>query len=73
MAKAIADAIRVSPAEVRRAYETPEQLAPRSTLTGEPLPALMPSTALGWHAGDPTANTYGDPKFPARPAHRHRP
>ena len=52
MAKAIADAIRVSPAEVRRRLRDAEQLAPRSTLTGEPLPALMPSTALGWHAGD---------------------
>ena len=52
MAKAIADAIRVTPAEVRRRLRDAEQLAPRSTLTGEPLPAVMPATAAAWHAGD---------------------
>ncbi|MFN8087556.1 MAG: HNH endonuclease signature motif containing protein [Mycobacterium sp.] len=51
MAKAIADAIRVTPAEVRRRLRDAEQLAPRSTLTGEPLPAVMPATAQAWHTG----------------------
>ncbi|MFN8088076.1 MAG: HNH endonuclease signature motif containing protein [Mycobacterium sp.] len=51
MAKAIADAIRVTPAEVRRRLRDAEQLAPRSTLTGEPLAAVLPATAEAWHAG----------------------
>jgi len=51
MTKAIADAIRVSPAEARRRLKDAEQLAPRSTLTGEPLPAVLPATAQAWHAG----------------------
>ena len=51
MAKGIADAIRVSPAEVRRRLRDAEQLAPRSTLTGEVLPAELPATALGWNTG----------------------
>jgi len=49
--KAIADVIRVSPAEARRRVRDAEQLAPRSTLTGEPLPAELPATSDAWHAG----------------------
>jgi len=52
MAKAIADAIRVTPAEVRRRLRDAQQLAPRTTLIGEALPAVLPATALAWHAGD---------------------
>ena len=29
-----------------------EQLTARTTLTGEPLPALLPATATAWEAGD---------------------
>jgi len=51
MTKAIADAIRVSPAEARRRLRDAEQLAPRTTLTGDPLPPELPATALAWHTG----------------------
>ena len=51
MTKAIADAIRVTPAEARRRLRDAEQLTPRSTLTGEPLPAVLPATAAAWHTG----------------------
>ena len=52
MAKAIADRIRVTPAEVRRRLRDAEQLSPRTTLIGEALPAELPATALAWHSGD---------------------
>ena len=51
MVKVIADAIRVPPAEARRRLRDAEQVAPRSTLTGEPLPAELSATAQVWHAG----------------------
>ena len=52
MTKAIADRIRVSPAEIRRRLRDAEQLTPRTTLIGETLPAELPATASAWHAGD---------------------
>lgn len=44
MTKAIADAIRVSPAEARRRLCDAEQVAPRTALIGESLPAELPAT-----------------------------
>ena len=51
MTKAIADQIRVTPAEARRRLRDAAQLAPRTALSGEPLPAELPATAQAWHAG----------------------
>ena len=51
MVKAIADQIRVTPAEARRRVRDAEQLAPRTALSGEPLPAELAATAQAWHAG----------------------
>ncbi|MFN8090247.1 MAG: HNH endonuclease signature motif containing protein [Mycobacterium sp.] len=52
MTKAIADRIRVTPAEMRRRLRDADQLAPRTTLIGEPLPAELPVTSLAWHSGN---------------------
>ena len=48
---AVADVLRISPREAKRRIRNAEQLAPRTTLTGEPLPSLLPETAQAWHAG----------------------
>ncbi|OYN82983.1 HNH endonuclease signature motif containing protein [Mycolicibacterium sphagni] len=48
---AVADVLRISPREARRRMRDAEQLAPRTTLTGELLPPALPETAKVWHDG----------------------
>ena len=48
---ALADVLRISPREARRRIRDAEQLAPRTTLIGEPLPPVLPDTAKAWHDG----------------------
>ncbi|WP_445169751.1 HNH endonuclease signature motif containing protein [Mycolicibacterium sp. Dal123E01] len=48
---ALADVLRVSPREAKRRIRDAAQLAPRTTLTGEPLPPVLAETAKAWHAG----------------------
>jgi hypothetical protein len=47
----VADLLRISPGEARRRIRHAGQLGPRTTLTGQPLPPELPSTATAWHAG----------------------
>ena len=47
----LADVLRISRAESRRRVRDAEQLKARTTLTGEPLPPLLPATAKAWPAG----------------------
>ncbi|NTY62745.1 HNH endonuclease signature motif containing protein [Mycolicibacterium sphagni] len=47
----LADVLRISRAAAKRRLRDAEQLTPRTTLTGEPLPALLPNTATAWEAG----------------------
>ncbi|WP_179475428.1 DUF222 domain-containing protein, partial [Mycolicibacterium vinylchloridicum] len=47
----LADVLRVSPTEARRRMRDAGQLAPRTTLTGQPLAPVLPETAQAWHAG----------------------
>ncbi|MBB3749796.1 hypothetical protein FHT44_002257 [Mycolicibacterium sp. BK634] len=49
---ALADVLRVSPTEARRRIRNAAQLAPRTTLTGEVLPPVLPETAAAWRAGE---------------------
>ncbi len=49
--KVIADWLRISCAEVRRRIRDAEQLAPRTTITGETLPPELPATAEAWRDG----------------------
>jgi uncharacterized protein DUF222/HNH endonuclease len=49
--KVVADWLRISPAEARRRIRDAEQLASRTTLTGETLPPELPATAQAWRAG----------------------
>jgi hypothetical protein len=49
--KVIADRLRISPAEARRRIRSATALRPRTTLTGQPLPPLLPATATAWHHG----------------------
>jgi hypothetical protein len=48
---ALADVLRVSPREAKRRIRDAGQLAPRTTLTGEPLAPLLPETSEAWHNG----------------------
>ncbi|MDP4960639.1 MAG: HNH endonuclease [Mycobacterium sp.] len=48
---ALSDALRISRAEARRRIRDAAQLAPRSTLIGQPLPPELPATAAAWHRG----------------------
>ena len=48
---ALSDVLRISRTEARRRVRDAAQLAPRRSLTGEPLPALLPATATAWQAG----------------------
>ncbi|HPX38193.1 MAG TPA: HNH endonuclease signature motif containing protein [Mycobacterium sp.] len=48
---ALADVLRISRAEARRRIRDAEQLAPRITLTGQPVPPVLPATAKAWEAG----------------------
>ncbi|WP_179472145.1 HNH endonuclease signature motif containing protein [Mycolicibacterium vinylchloridicum] len=47
----LADVLRVSPTEARRRIRDAGQLAPRTTLTGQPLAPQLPETSKAWHAG----------------------
>jgi hypothetical protein len=47
----LADVLRISPREARRRIRDAEQLAPRTTLTGEPVPPVLPATATAWRDG----------------------
>jgi hypothetical protein len=47
----LADMLRISRGEAKRRLRDAEQLAPRTTLTGEQLPPLLPATAKAWEAG----------------------
>ncbi|BBY66257.1 HNH endonuclease signature motif containing protein [Mycolicibacterium helvum] len=48
---ALADVLPISPTEARRRIRDAEQLAPRTALTGELLPPVLPETAKAWQAG----------------------
>ena len=48
---ALADVLRISRAEARRRLRDADQLKARTTLTGEPVPPLLPATAQPWHDG----------------------
>jgi hypothetical protein len=48
----LADVLRISRAAARRRVRDAEQLTPRTTLTGQQLPPLLPETAKAWEAGD---------------------
>ena len=50
--KVLADWLRISPSQARRRADLAEPLAPRTALTGEPLPARLAATAAAWRAGD---------------------
>ena len=50
-AKVIADVLRISPSDARRRLRDAEQLMPRTSLTGQQLPPLLPGTAKAWDAG----------------------
>ncbi|GBE68313.1 hypothetical protein MFM001_47750 [Mycobacterium sp. MFM001] len=49
--KVVADWLRISCAEARRRVHDATQLAPRTTLTGQPQPPELPATALMWRDG----------------------
>ncbi|MGI9124389.1 MAG: HNH endonuclease signature motif containing protein [Mycobacterium sp.] len=50
--KVLADWLRITPAAARRRAAMAEHLAPRVTLTGEPLPPRLPATAAAWRVGE---------------------
>ena len=47
----LADMLRISRREAKRRIRDAQQLAPRTTLTGQELPPLLPATAKAWDAG----------------------
>ncbi|KAA0107500.1 HNH endonuclease signature motif containing protein [Mycolicibacterium sp. P1-5] len=47
----VADVLRISRGAAKRRLRDAEQLAPRRTLTGEPLQPLLPATAKAWDGG----------------------
>ena len=49
--RVIADVLRVGPGEAKRRIRQAARLAPRTTLTGQPIPAEFAATADAWHAG----------------------
>ena len=51
VAVAVADVLRISRTEARRRIRDAAQLAPRSTLTGQPVPPVLPATATAWEHG----------------------
>ena len=51
VAVVVADVLRISRSEARRRERDAEQLAPRQSLTGQPLPPALPATAAAWAAG----------------------
>ncbi len=48
---ALSDVLRISRAEARRRIRDAAQLAPRITITGQPMPPVLPATAKAWDAG----------------------
>jgi len=44
----LADMLRISRRDAKRRLRDAEQLGPRTTLTGEELPPLLPATAKAW-------------------------
>ncbi len=48
----LADVLRISRTAAKRRLRDAEQLTPRTTLTGEPLAALLPETGKAWAAGE---------------------
>ena len=48
---ALADVLRISRREARRRIRDAEQLAPRITLSGQPVAPVLPATAKAWDAG----------------------
>ncbi|BBY63671.1 HNH endonuclease signature motif containing protein [Mycolicibacterium helvum] len=48
---ALADVLRISPREARRRIRDAEQLAPRTTLIGEPLAPVLKETSTAWRDG----------------------
>ena len=48
---ALSDVLRISRREARRRIRDAEQLAPRITITGQPVPPVLPATAKAWEAG----------------------
>ncbi|WP_179473164.1 HNH endonuclease signature motif containing protein [Mycolicibacterium vinylchloridicum] len=47
----LADVLRISRTAANRRIRDAEQLSPRTTLTGDALPALLPETGAAWAAG----------------------
>ena len=47
----LADALRITRGEARRRLRDAEQLAPRTTLTGQQVPPELPATSAVWHDG----------------------
>ena len=50
--KVLADWLRISPSQARRRADRVAPLAPRISLTGEPLAPVQPATAVAWRAGE---------------------
>lgn len=48
---AVSDMLRISRGEARRRLRDAEQLSPRTTLTGQPAPPILPATSGAWTAG----------------------
>ena len=51
VAVVVADVLRISRSEARRRVRDAEQLAPRTSLSGQLLPPVLPATAAAWAAG----------------------
>lgn len=49
--RVIADVLRISPGEARRRLRDAANLSPRTTLTGQQLPPVLPATSKAWAAG----------------------
>lgn len=49
--RALADVVRLTPADARRRLRDAGQLGPRTSLTGQPLAPELPATAKAWEAG----------------------
>ena len=49
--RVIADVVRVSLSEAKRRIRQSARLAPRTTLTGQPMSPEFPATAKAWHSG----------------------
>ena len=50
-AQVLADWLRITTAEAKRRFRYAEKLQDRTTLTGQPVPPLLPATAQLWQAG----------------------